>query len=670
MPGQARKEIPRWKRRQPPPPGPVLHMSGRQAKRVARDLANAVGQQAPARQGNASPGVLARTGAYRFRNHLVPFWHLLAIIITGVACHHAHNIRAALLLGLAGGFAIWLLTRHLSDTARNCELAQAAMTAFWVPLLALTGWTRPWPPLLLACWIVILYPWVRHYRWRPEMIQPEPAPGDKDIWDRLAAKNKWTGNLGFRRDLPGGGRQYAIVLDGAETHIGQVMSEPRKIAAAWGKSMTEAYAEPSPDGIESRGLLTILLRNTLEADREWDGAGIDPETGMAVVGRFPDGQPVHERYFIRNNGVRHTIVAGADGSGKTGLLDLGLCLSATSGIIAPVILDPQEGQALPAWKDHVPYASGAEECMEYLYGLHAALLARSRYLAGLRWRTDDGDERKGMGFFDAALTGLPIVEITLDETPALLTDPKQGPDALRLLADIGKRGRKAGFRLRPAIQVPSLSEFGGNAQALRSMLVGGNVFCGRTGDRVSGGMIGVQADPSQLPKYFADRSPTVGLGYGSGPDNRPSTPLRWDWVRDPYKIAATAPIRALDDRCAEAMDRVMSRRGAQLEMPAAAPAPLAAVADDKPGRTCADAVLAVLTGDLPKGELVNRMKALVKGEWGRAEPFGLRAITDALTKLTAEGRIEKTGHGSYAPVRASLHVVGGNAGASAGEGRG
>ena len=107
--------------------------------------------------------------------------------------------------------------------------------------------------------------------------------------------------------------------------------------------------------------------------------------------------------------------------------------------------------------------------------------------------------------------GVSMDEITLDEAPAFLTDPKHGPEAGRLLADIGKRGRKAGFRLRVATQVPSLAELGGNAQALRSMLVGGNVVCLRTGDRVSAAMIGLEADPSALPRYFPDGEATGGL---------------------------------------------------------------------------------------------------------------------------------------------------------------
>ena len=668
----AKREVPRWRRKEASP-GPVISMSGKNARKLVREMGKA--QAAALAHGTALTGQIvpaqlpgtrlaARSGVYRYRLHLVPFEWLLSLITTGLILHRADALPAALVTALCTAAGMLLLTRHLSRFARKTAAALSALTLLWLPLLAAFGWMKPLPALLTGCWLPVVIAWVRRYRWRPEI--PEAAaviqpPGDREIFARVAAKNRWTGALGSCPDLPGGGRQWELVLDGAETHIGQVMSEPRKIAAAWGKPITQAYAEPFADGNESLGLLTILPRNTLETSRQWDGAGIDPETGIAVVGRFPDGQPVHERYFIRRNGVRHTIVAGADGSGKTGLLDLGLCMSATSGFIAPVILDPQEGQALPAWKGHVPYACGAEECLAFLRGLHAGLLDRSRYLAGLRWRTDDGDERTGMGFFDAFMTGLPIVEITLDEAPAFLTDPKLGAEAGRLLADIGKRGRKAGFRLRLAVQVPSLSELGGDAQALRSMLVGGNVFCGRTGDRVSGGMVGISADPHELPKYFPDRSPTVGLGYASGPDNRPGTPMRWMWTEDPYKVARAADIRPLDDRCREAMDAVMGRIGVQAAMQPV-PVHIAAVPDDDApeGRRAADAVLAVLHdagGELERGVICKRAGVLVTEEWGRPEPFKIRAISDALKALAEDGRISKPRTGFYVLPRASLHSV-------------
>jgi len=659
---QAKKEVPRWKRKAAAP-GPVIQVSGRQAKRMARDMAAAIGSQPPARQEAVTSGALARTGAFRFRYQLIPVAHLLAIIITGVACHMAHNIRGGLLLGPGGGLAIWLLTRHLSATARNCELAQAAMTAFWVPLLALTGWTRPWPPLLLACWIVILYPWARHYKWRPqEEPRLSPDAADRAIWEKLAAKRRWSGHLGELEEIPGG-RRYRIILDGSETDIGEVMAQPRKIAAAWGKAITEAYAEPSPDGVESRGSLTLLRHGTLGEVREWDGSGVDEQDGTAVIARYADASPARIRFFARNDGIRHGIIAGTTGAGKTVLLDLIIRIALTTGYIIPVILDPQEGQSLPQWRDKLPYAAGVAECAEMLSLVHEGMLSRSRYLASLTW-DDEGTPVRGMNFFDPFVTGLPILMTIGDEYPVLLTDRQYGAEAIRLTADLGKRGRKTGFSLWPVAQVPSLSELGD--QVVRSMLVGGNVVCLRTGDRVSAGMLGLPADPSELPRYFPDGQPTYGLGYVLGPDNRQAVAR----VDLPGKSTRQVPeVPAFDDRLGE----IMARFGSAVPLlprpePSHALAAVLSGSDEGGAQTAAELIIEIVDRPMTKGDILQA----VKDRRARAgeKPYHLRTITLALEKLTAEGRIEKTGHGSYAPVRARLHVVAGNTGNSTGEGRG
>ena len=109
--------------------------------------------------------------------------------------------------------------------------------------------------------------WVRHYAWRPpDTPSRQDGPdtrSDEAIWERLAKRRKWSGALGPLEQIPGG-RKYPIHLDGAETHIGQVIAEPRALAAAWDKPQTEAYAEPDPSGVESRGYLTILKSRDAE----------------------------------------------------------------------------------------------------------------------------------------------------------------------------------------------------------------------------------------------------------------------------------------------------------------------------------------------------------------------------------------------------------------------
>jgi hypothetical protein len=234
-----------------------------------------------------------------------------------------------------------------------------------------------------------------------------------------------------------------------------------------------------------------------------------------------------------------------------------------------------------------------------------------------------------MDFFDPFITGLPIVLVIMAEAPMLLGHPKFGTEAVRLTGSIGKLGRKTGEALWPDAQVPSLAELGD--QVVRSMLVGGNAVCLRTGDRVSGGMVGLESDPYSLPKYFPDGSTTAGLGYVVGPDNR-QAPMRVDLV--PSRIRhAPVTVPQLDDRFAEAMDRVMKVQGVLLPTgPAADPAP----ADDAPeGRRCIDAVWQVLSdsgNEMERGEIIKWVNELAT-IWGRSKPFSIRAISDALRDL-------------------------------------
>lgn len=671
MARQAQREIPRWQRSRRQRGHPVV-LSGRDSKRLVREVAALTAAQASP----AQPGQPAARGAtlpaYRFRRQLVPVWWLAGAAIAGPGLHAVGRDRAGVVAGLAAGLLIWLATRHRKGTSRKLCTAMAALTALWVPVLAMSGLAKPWPALALICWAGLAIPWCHHYRWRREEAGPAiRQAGDQEIFAALAAKRKWAGRLANPRDIPGG-RQYDIVLDGSQTDIGEVMALPRKIAAAWGKSTAEAFAEPSPDGVESRGVLTILRKGTLARTREWDGTGVDPRTGIATIGRYADGKPARIRLFAPMDGTKHGLVSGATGSGKTYLLDLLVRICLACGFIVPVILDPQEGQSLPQWRGRVPYASGVHECMAMLRGLRAGMLDRSRYLSDLGWTDEDGHEMRGMGFYDHALTGLPIILVIGDEYPVLLRSKQYGAEAIDITADLGKRGRKTGVALWPVAQVPSLSELGD--QVVRSMLVGGNVVCLRTGDRVSAAMLGLMSDPSVLPKYFGDGSPTYGLGYVIGPDQRQAA-ARIDLV--PAAVRRQIPaIPELDGRFAGAMGAAMALTGTQPQLPADAPAArtLAAVPDDDEpaaeGRSCADAILAVLDRQMTKGEIMTRAAKLVTGEWGRRRPFTARAFSDAFGRLAAEGRIAREGRNAYAPVRPSLTVVAGSgsSGRSAGQG--
>jgi hypothetical protein len=642
--------VPRWRRGKQAKSSPVIQLRGRHARAFARELASQ--PQSPA--GGAAAGALARSGAWRFRRHMAPFAWLAGLLAAALALRLTpHPLGFGILAALASAALLVWATRHLSRYARRTCDAWALLTVLWLPSLASLGFPDAARVLLAINWAVCAGLWVRHYRWRPEVPAPVPDSTDYDRWNSLAAERKWHALLGPAESLPGGGNRYPIQCDGIKTTIRNVLSAPENVAGAWHKPMTEAYAERDPHGITSRGYLTILGRETLMSIREWNGDGIDPQTGMARFARFADASPAHLKFYTPRYGTRHALISGTTGSGKTELLNLVIFIALASGRFVPLVLDPQEGQSLPFWRDRCLYAAGVGECHRMLRGLHAGMLDRSRYLSGLRW-DDDGIPMRGMPFFDHELTGLPMPLIIFDEAHmALKGSTRAEREIVDKTTEIGRLGRKTGTGLWLATHIPSLSELGGE-QALRDMLRGGNVVSMRTANRVGGGMLGLEKDPSEIPLFFQDGKETYGLGYCAGPDNRPDAPMRSDKVPKAM-LAGVPPVPSLDDMFLEAMDRAM--RGVPLPS-GPAPEPEPAAADDAPeGRRCIDAVWQILADagkPMERGEIIKWVSELVTTGWGREKPFTIRSITSALTTLTAGdgGRvITKIRDGVYAAAR-------------------
>ena len=571
-----------------------------------------------------------------------------------------HPVLFGILAGIIAAAIMIGFTRHLSVFARRWTDAAALPTAGWVAAIAAAGFGAPLPALLALSWVIHSAFWWRHYRARAgegegrQAVQEE-VTSDQAIWARLSDRRKWFAQLTDPEIIPGGVK-WQIVTDGVETHIGNIMSEPRAVAAAFGRAQTEAYVEPHPTGIESKGVFTRLKAGTLEKVPDWDGRGIS-EDGTAVIGRFADSQPARLRFWVPRDGTRHGLVAGASGAGKSVLLDLIIWLALTSPVpVVPVILDPQNGQSLPHWRGTLPYASGSTSASRMLPGIHNGMMRRSADLAARTWTDEHGFRNRGMAFYDPALTGLPVIMVIIDEAPVMLGaggNPKLAATAVALAGDIAKLGRKTGVSLWPVAQVPSLAELGD--QVVRSMLVGGNVVCLRTGDKVSSGMLGLQADPYALPKYFPNGEPTGGLGYVAGPDNR-QAPMRVSPV-PAFMRRNMPPVPQIDAGFAAAIS-VASDYATSLLSPGTAPpppqAPEAADDDGPEGRRCADAVLQVLADsgrEMERGEIIKWTGELVTTGWGREKPFSMRSVGSALKALAAAEKITRVRDGVYQAIR-------------------
>lgn len=407
---------------------------------------------------------------------------------------------------------------------------------------------------------------------KPEAGELPPEPEPARIWREVVVPN--CGDLkGTRLEnierVPGGYSGLIVGTPGV-TKFSKITSSVETIASAFGVHVSEVTVEETPDMNSSRAQLTVItegdeiLAQTVYLENV--GARIDPETGIAQVGRYFDGTPAHRQFWSRSGGAQMGLIAGGTGSGKSAHGSTLLALTHQCPLTVPVLLDPQGGSSQPDWAWRTPiYAEGCEEVLEQLRLLDYVMARRAERIAHVQWVDDKGRERRGKPFLlpgDPDVGGMPLIVVFLEELRLLLDSP-YGKDALPLLGTAVRTWRKPGGSLNVFTQNLGLENFG-NEQSLRSNLVsGGAVVAFRTGSSLDHAMVGLSADPSLLPEHFRDGSKTHGLGYITGIDQRPNARMRSLIPRDAYAIATNPPAARLDDFTLQVIEewRNQRRRG-------------------------------------------------------------------------------------------------------------
>ena len=274
---------------------------------------------------------------------------------------------------------------------------------------------------------------------------------------------------------------------------------------------------------ERRARISVLtVANAFEADDPWDGVSTyDPGTGCIRLGRYVDGEPSHWMLHKPGSGAASGVIAGVQGSGKTGSTHVLACeagLAKTGGqrICAVWVGDPQE-QPLGVWRGRANLTGWGElGCVHMLLMLYFGMRARAARFGVMEWTDHLGRLNTGKGWFDP-LPGEAEIAAFIDEWPRLANHPVFGPLVIALAAAILKEGRKVGIALYLMTQLPDLSELG--ERAIRELLKAFNALAHRT-DGLSKTMLGIQGDPTKLP-------PGVhGVGYLNGPDQRPAATQR------------------------------------------------------------------------------------------------------------------------------------------------
>lgn len=504
-----------------------------------------------------------RTG-YRHRSYLWPSYAVLGMAGAAAGLGQADDgWKTALVLAALVGLALgWTQERARRAGTR---WAVRAVIIGWATWALCTTWTAaasalgvltvPLPGLLGLGGIIAQVWWaihryVRDSDHRVEVLVEEGAKAIEDqrwvIWHETIARDggalPGSRLVGITELEDGLGWEAIIQLPLTDAQTSETaVNAVRRIAKAYRVPVAQVQVELPIDGLEDTARLMILTRNTLADEQVFSGPTFDLETGRFQLGMHADGTLAFWRLYTPDSGANHGMVAGTTGAGKSGLL-MNLCAEIRhSGNSILLLADPDEGSSVRDWQlgAHA-FAGTVPRIRRMLQGAERIMHSRRRRFGGW-WTDENGVRRRGLGYFNPTREN-PGIFCVIDECPDVLADP----ECARIIAQIGKKGRKYGVAVIVFVQIPSLSELGGDL-AVRSMLSSTNIVIFRTSDKLSAQMglpMSLPIDPTSLPEQWPDGSTTAGLGYLAKVGGRVS-PLRVGHQRDPHHWASTgdpAPI--------------------------------------------------------------------------------------------------------------------------------
>lgn len=466
------------------------------------------------------------------------------------------------------------------------------------------------------------------------------------------------------QELPNGW-QATVKLDPVGDQVTSTVAEKAaRIAKVYNVPRDLVGVEAGPGGDESTAVVQVLRTNPLMKTKVYSGATLDPATGLATIGVHKDGNGAAWQLWQPGSGVCHGLGSGTTGAGKSGLL-MQLCAEILQSDRALLFLcDPENGESVKDFATGADCFGGTIPRIRHVLQSAERIMKVRKRQRGSQWHVDQlGRSRRGIGSFTPT-PETPAVFCVIDEAPDVLADK----ECARIIAAIGKKGRKLGVAVIIFTQIPSLSELGGDL-AVRSMLSSTNVVIFRTSDRLSkhmGSPVPLPIDPATLPTRWPDGSSTAGLGFIARA-GAPVSEMRCGWVDDPYKWAIEVPQRcgrpalpAAEVECfaghlsgnywqtwREILD-VDDEDIAEMTGVAGSPQPVEAPRVDE--SSSRHKILAALTA----AERPMTTGAL-------AEASGLKklsATSTALARLRDKGLVQKHGHGQWEITEEGCREVG------------
>jgi DNA segregation ATPase FtsK/SpoIIIE, S-DNA-T family len=196
-------------------------------------------------------------------------------------------------------------------------------------------------------------------------------------------------------------------------------------------------------------LLRVTTKDVLAKGQRWPGPSSDDILQPVQIGYQEDAQPLLLRLMLEPGLGRNLQIAGMNGSGKSGAVNL--LMAVIAGCLNARVwgaIDP-EGTELPRWAPCIDSGRVVMTAKEA-----AEVITEYRELIELR-----GQEliQRGQTFW-IPTPEEPELWLIIDELALIAA---QAPACMEVLGDIAQRGRKRGMHLILATQRPSAQALGG-----------------------------------------------------------------------------------------------------------------------------------------------------------------------------------------------------------------
>lgn len=404
-------------------------------------------------------------------------------LLWGVTWTSTPGQRAGLaLLLVIATIAAWPIAgraaarRGAGGWTRRVQVATLA-AGVWLAAAVTTGPSWDVAAVGVMATVALSARWWRYHR-IPDMptqtdADPDPAPAaldeDQDTGPTGHVPDQWARHVSPSDGLAPGCQltgqeqtdqydRWTVELTPGRT-VGWLQGQALALTSALDLEAGQVMVEPHPSRRARRAQLTVVTSSPVSepivaTGPSWHTNGVD---GWAEVGWYADGADRVRISLYSQDSMHHVALVGAQGSGKTGLMNL-LTLSAmSSGCTCVLYLDGQDGASSPMLTRYAHWSpSGPRREAMMLEVLERIVTARNRLLRLHRLS----------GFTpDASLPGILVV---VDE----ISNFFRTKDTRRRWAKIAAEARKLAVGIVSANQSPSAEAWGGSDTEVRDLLWG------------------------------------------------------------------------------------------------------------------------------------------------------------------------------------------------------